>query len=248
MPVPVLDADLPSAISSPARHESFWVAGWRRLRRRKLAMASFVFIAAMIILSLLTPKIAPYPFDVPTSETFQQPSLRHWFGTDLHGRDVFTRVLYGGRLSLLVGFVATVVSLSIGVLYGAIAGYAGGKIDNAMMRLVDILYSLPHLVFVIVLISFLEDYLKRFLEHDWFGLTRAWIPDTRILLLLVGLGVLQWLTMARIVRGQVLSLREQQFVLASRALGARAPRIILRHLIPNVTGPVLVYLTLTIPA
>ncbi len=155
------------------------------------------------------------------------PSAAHWFGTDELGRDTFARVIYGGRISLLVGLVGTLVSLVIGVGYGAIAGYRGGALDEAMMRVVDVLYSLPYIFLVILLLVFFS---------------------RSILMLFVALGLVQWLTMARIVRGQVLSLKHQTFVEAARALGARDRQIIFRHIVPNTLGPVIVYTTLTVPA
>ncbi len=155
------------------------------------------------------------------------PTAAHWFGTDLLGRDLFARVLYGGRISLLVGLVGTFVSLAIGVTYGAISGYSGGTRDEAMMRFVDILYSMPYLFLVILLLVFFSK---------------------SILMLFVALGMVQWLTMARIVRGQVLSLKQQAFVEAARALGASSGRIVFRHIVPNTLGPVIVYATLTVPA
>jgi oligopeptide transport system permease protein len=155
------------------------------------------------------------------------PSLEHPFGTDLAGRDMLTRVLYGGRLSLLVGVVATLVSLLIGVTWGAVAGFKGGNVDNAMMRFVDMLYSLPFMFFVILLVAY-------------FG--------RNLLLLFLALGAVQWLTMSRIVRGQMIQLRHQEFVLAGVALGLSPARIIARHLIPNLLGPIIVYATLTVPA
>jgi peptide/nickel transport system permease protein/oligopeptide transport system permease protein len=176
---------------------------------------------------------------------FEPPSRRHPFGTDVHGRDVFSRVLYGAQISLLVGVVGTFVSLAIGVVWGAVAGYAGGRTDGVMMRVVDILYSLPSIIFVIVLITTLEGLLK-----DW--LAAAVAPgvarSARLLFLFAGLGAVSWLTMARIVRGQVLSLRQRPFVEAARALGAGPWRLLRRHIIPNVLGVVIVYLTLTLPA
>jgi peptide/nickel transport system permease protein/oligopeptide transport system permease protein len=210
-----------------------------------MALAGLAFLVFMVLVAVFGPMYSPYRIEETSAQQFEEPSLKHWFGTDLHGRDVLTRVMWGGRLSLLVGFAAAIVSLAVGVLYGAIAGYRGGRTDRIMMRIVDILYSLPNLVFVIVLIAFLEEGLRKLFSREDLGFL---LPYTRILLLLIGLGTFQWLTMARIVRGQVLSLREQQFVLASRALGARTWRIIRRHLIPNVAGPVLAYLTLTVPA
>ena len=249
MSVPA-STSLPRAPAGAApRSGSFWAIGWRKLKKNRPAMAGLWFLIFMVAVTAAGPLLSAYPIDEPTARQFEPPDARHWFGTDLHGRDVLTRTLWGGRLSLLVGFTATIVSLTIGVLYGAISGYAGGRVDNFMMRAVDILYSLPHLVFVIVLIAFMEEFLRKFLAGTLMGFQLdVLIPYSRIILLFIGLGILQWLTMARIVRGQVLSLREQQFVLASRALGAGTVRILARHLIPNVSGPVLAYLTLTIPA
>jgi oligopeptide transport system permease protein len=155
------------------------------------------------------------------------PSASHWFGTDTLGRDLLARTLYGGRISLLVGFVATLVSLLIGVSYGAISGYLGGKADEVLMRVVDILYSLPYVFLVILLLVFFSK---------------------SLLMLFVALGLVQWLTMSRIVRGQVLSLKQQTFVEAARALGAGDGRIVFVHLVPNTLGPVIVFATLTVPA
>ena len=180
-----------------------------------------------------------------TENQFHPPSANNWFGTDVHGRDVFSRILYGAQISLLVGMVGASVSLVIGVLWGAIAGYGGGRLDSAMMRFVDILYSLPSIIFVIVLITSLEGLLKNWLTA--LG-SPALAKSARLIFLFVGLGAVSWLTMARIVRGQVLSLRSRQFVDASRVLGAGPIWILRRHIIPNVLGVVIVYLTLTVPA
>jgi peptide/nickel transport system permease protein/oligopeptide transport system permease protein len=183
--------------------------------------------------------------DRVSGATFQPPSRRHWFGTDAHGRDVFSRVCYGAQISLLVGGVGAGVALVIGVLWGAVAGYAGGRLDSMMMRFVDILYSLPSIIFVIVLITTLEGLFKDRLAAVGSG---ALVKFARLLFLFAGLGAVSWLTMARIVRGQVLSLRTRGFVEASRALGAGPLHVLARHLIPNVLGVVIVYLTLTVPA
>jgi len=177
-----------------------------------------------------------------SEDQFQAPSGEHWFGTDVHGRDLQSRVFYGARISLLVGVVGAGVSLVIGVLWGAIAGYVGGRIDSLLMRVVDILYSLPNIVFVIVLIATFEKPLQSWLEDLGVNIS------ARVLLIVVGLGAISWLTMARIVRGQVLSLRTRGFVYASRALGASHARILLRHILPNVYGVIITYLTLTVPA
>lgn len=180
-----------------------------------------------------------------SSDQFQHPNARHWFGTDVHGRDLFSRVLYGTRLSLLVGLVGAAVSLIIGVFWGAVAGYAGGRTDSFMMRTVDTLYSMPSIILVIVLITTFETFLKNWLAR--LGVAQIG-TEARLLFLFLGLGAVSWLTMARIVRGQVLSLKQRPFVEASRALGSGPFRILIHHIIPNTLGIVIVYLTLTIPA
>src|SRR6202040_2539072 len=178
-----------------------------------------------------------YQPDQLSEAQFQPPSARHWLGTDVHGRDLLSRALYGAQISLLVGIVGAAVSLVIGVLWGAIAGYAGGRVDSVMMRFVDILYSMPSIIFVIVLITTLEGVLKTWLTAIGSpGLGKS----ARLLFLFVGLGAVSWLTMARIVRGQVLSLRQRPFVEASRALGAGPAHIIKRHILPNTLGVVIV--------
>ena len=244
----------------PRPHLSPNQRAWRRFRKNRPAVISAWFLAALVVLVVAWPlclQIASqagikgsafaniHNPDQLSDLQFQPPSRQHWFGTDVHGRDLFSRVLYGAQISLLVGIVGTGVSLVIGVLWGSIAGYAGGRTDSLMMRFVDILYSLPSIIFVIVLITTLEGLLKQWLTaigSDTLG------KFARLLFLFVGLGAVSWLTMARIVRGQVLSLRSRAFVEASRALGAGPLRILSRHIIPNVFGVVIVYLTLTVPA
>jgi peptide/nickel transport system permease protein/oligopeptide transport system permease protein len=186
-----------------------------------------------------------YQPDQVSADQFANPGGKHWFGTDVHGRDLFSRVLFGTQISLLVGIVGAGVSLFIGVLWGAVAGYVGGRTDSFMMRIVDILYSMPSIILVIVLITTFETLLKSWLGRLGLGNLGN---SARLLLLFIGLGAVSWLTMARIVRGQVLSLKQRPFVEASRALGAGPLRILMRQIVPNTLGVVIVYLTLTIPA
>ena len=208
-------------------------------------MISGVFLILLLLVILLWPLVSPYHPDTLSNAQFQPPGARHWCGTDVHGRDLLSRIFFGARVSLLVGAVGAGVSLIIGVLWGAVAGYVGGRLDGLMMRFVDVLYSLPSVIFVIVLITTLETLMK-----DWVGraLGNSAAGNARLLFLFIGLGAVSWLTMARIVRGQVLSLRSRNFVEASRALGASHPRILFTHILPNTYGVIIVYLTLTVPS
>lgn len=217
----------------------------RRFVRNRPALISAIVLIAITLLVLIWPLTSPYSPIALSDAQSQPPATKHWFGTDVHGRDLMARVFYGARISLLVGVVGAAVSLVIGVLWGAVAGYLGGRWDSVMMRIVDVLYSLPSIIFVIVLITTMETMLK-----DW--LTRVFSPElagmARMIFLFAGLGAVSWLTMARIVRGQVLSLKTRNFIEASRALGASETRIILRHILPNLVGIILVYVTLTVPS
>ncbi len=213
---------------------SLWRDAWRRLLRNKLACLGGLVVAVMVVastlgaLSLYFPGLLYYTYDgIDLEIADQPPSLSHFLGTDSLGRDVLVRLMVGGALSLAVGLVSTAVSFIIGVAYGAISGYFGGRTDQVMMRIVDIIYSLPYIFIVIVLVS---------------------IFDRSFLVLFAALGAVSWLTMARIVRGQVLSLKNQEFVEAARAVGASQASIIFKHLVPNTLGPVIVYTTLTIPS
>jgi oligopeptide transport system permease protein len=223
---PVPDADV---VHDGGRPESLWADAFKRLRRNRAAMLSAIVLAFIATLASVAPWIPG--LQDPTIQDLalgaSQPSAAHWFGTDELGRDTFSRVIFGGRISLLVGLVATIVSLIIGVSYGAFSGYVGGKTDELLMRFVDILYSLPYIFLVILLLVFFS---------------------RSLIMLFVALGLVQWLTMARIVRGQVLSIKSQNFVEAARALGASDGAIIFRHIVPNTLGPVIVYTTLTVPA
>lgn len=207
-------------------------------------IVALVILAIVLFAAIIGPWLSPYDYETGGTSAFSPPTWQHWGGTDLLGRDVFTRMLYGARISLLVGFVGALVSLLIGVSYGAVSGYVGKKTDLIMMRFVDVLYSIPRLIFVITLISMLDWQARRLLTRlQWPELA----SQARLVLLFVGLGAVEWLTMARIVRGQVLTLKERQFVTASRALGQSHFWILFRHILPNLSGIILVYLTLTIP-
>jgi oligopeptide transport system permease protein len=225
-------ASPPSALAEANRAErirSPWGDAWRRLARNRPAMLAGLFLLWIGGTAAAAPWLPG--LEDPSAQNLvlgaAPPSASHWFGTDELGRDTFARVVYGGRISLLIGLVGTLVSLVIGVSYGAVAGYRGGRLDELMMRAVDVLYSLPYIFLVILLLVFFS---------------------RSILMLFVALGLVQWLTMARIVRGQVLSLKQQNFVEAARALGAGDARVIFQHIVPNTLGPVIVYTTLTVPA
>ena len=218
---------------------------WRRFKRHKPAVISGWFLLALILLVVLWPWIAPYAYDHVSDTQFQPPSGQHWFGTDVHGRDLLTRMFFGARISLLVGIVGAGVALVIGVAWGAVAGYIGGRWDSILMRVVDILYSLPSILFVIVMVAAFDKHLRTWLTTHFGTTAGIYAP---MIFLFFGLGAVSWLTMARIVRGQVLSLRGRQFVDASRSLGASHTRILWSHILPNIYGIVIVYLTLTVPA
>src|SRR5687768_5742851 len=244
----VAEADVrPEEAGEFVRGTSLWRDAWRRLLKNKLAVFGLVVVILVTIASVTGPALIKRTFGftpdyIPTNDVtlirsfppFRGPngefSWKHPMGTDNAGRDQLARVLQGGQISLFVGIIATLVSLVIGVSYGAISGYLGGRVDNLMMRIVDVLYAIPYLILVIVLLSMFKSQTAR----------------GQVILLFVALGTVSWLTMARIVRGQVLSLKNQEFVLAARATGVTTPRIIFRHIVPNTLGPVIVYATLTI--
>jgi oligopeptide transport system permease protein len=227
---------------------SLWKDAWRRLRKNRLAVFGMVVVGVVSIASLLGPPLIRYltgytydyiPSDVTLIKSFPpftapdgSFSWTHPMGTDIAGRDILARVLLGGRISLMVGIISTIVSLIIGISFGATAGYLGGQVDEVMMRIVDVLYAIPYMMIIIVLLAF-------------FG---GQSPLGQLFLLFAALGAVSWLTMARIVRGQVISLKNQEFILAARATGVTTWKIVARHLIPNTLGPVIVYATLTIPS
>ncbi|AOS44888.1 Oligopeptide transport system permease protein OppC [Lacunisphaera limnophila] len=221
-----MSASAPLPVSESG--SSPWRDAWHRLRRNRLAVVGGITLLVLAAACLLGPLLSPYDYaDQNLDNTFAPPGGAHWLGTDQLGRDLLVRVLYGGRISLGVGLCATFVALTIGVVYGAVAGWVGGRTDAIMMRLVDIMYALPFTIFVILLMVFL---------------------GRNIILLFVAIGAVEWLTMARIVRGQIMTLKKMEFIEAARSLGYGNRRIIFRHLLPNALGPIIVYTTLTIPA
>jgi len=214
-------------ITEAEQGSSLWHDAWLRLRKNRLALFGLGVLLLFIVIAVLTPWLAPYSYDTQNLDLgATPPSAAHWLGTDIFGRDLMTQIMYGGRISLSVGFVATAVALLIGVTWGAIAGYVGGRVDTVMMRLVDIMYALPFMIFIVLLMV---------------------VFGRNMLLLFLAIGAVEWLTMARIMRSQVQSLRQQEFVEAAISLGLPPATIIRRHLIPNALGPIIVYTTLTIP-
>lgn len=232
------------------RGQSLWHDAWARLRKNRLAVVGGGVLVLVVLLCVIGPMFSAYAYDgMDLANTFARPGAAHWLGTDQLGRDLLVRVCIGGRISLMVGLVASAVALLIGVSYGAFSGYTGGKTDTVMMRLVDILYALPFTIFVILLMVFLKEPMDAL--DDWlrqFSWLSSYQGAGKILALFAAIGAVEWLTMARIVRGQILSLKKMEFIEAARALGFSRRRIIFRHLIPNILGPVVVYTTLTIPS
>ena len=207
---------------------SLWQDAWARLRHNRLAVISGIVFVVIALACVIGPFFSPYGYEEQDLVLgASKPSLAHWFGTDTFGRDLLTRVLYGGRVSLMVGLIATTVALLIGVSWGSIAGYLGGRVDAVMMRIVDIIYALPFMIFVVLLTV---------------------VFGRSMLLLFLAIGAVEWLTMARIIRGQIQALRHQEFVEAAISIGLPRRTIITRHLIPNAVGPLIVYTTLTIPS
>lgn len=224
-PLALAKGDAAGVASGPSF--SYWQDAWLRLKKDKAAMLGLIFILALLLFAIIGPAFSSYSYE---DQNFMQanlsPSAEHWFGTDSLGRDLFVRVLYGARISLSIGIVASLINLVIGVIYGGISGYAGGRTDRIMMNIVDILYSVPTLLYVILLMVVFKPGLMN---------------------IFVALGISYWLQMARIVRGEVLKLKEQEFVLAAKSMGAGSSRILVKHLIPNAVGAIIVSLSMSIP-
>src|SRR5215469_1993627 len=218
---------------------------WVRLRRNRAAMVSLSVLVLVAAAAVVGPHLLPAVGANASQNSFLPPSWRHPFGTDLNGRDLLYRVLLGAQISLLVGIAGAAVSFAIGITYGMIAGYLGGSVDSLMMRLVDILYAIPRLIFLLILISAVDPILRVNLATHGF---QSLVGYSKIFILVACLGFTEWLTMARIIRGQVLSLKSQEFVVAARSIGQSHWNIIWQHLLPNLIGVAIIYLTLTVPS
>ena len=218
---------------------------WRRFWRTPAAVIALAILIFVVVAAILGPLFLPASYARPSDLSFSPPTLAHPFGTDINGRDILYRVMTGGTVSLVVGCCGALVSLIIGTGYGMVAGYIGGKTDFFLMRFVDVLFSIPRLIFILICInSFsakLQDYAA---AHGWGGIA----DFSRLIVLVIALGIIEWLTLARIVRGQTLTLKSRAFVTAAKALGQSHAKILFRHLLPNLSGIILIYLTLTIPA
>ena len=223
-----VEKDISAAEAIVRPSVTYWQDAWRRLKQNKMAMVGLWTVLAIVVIAIFGPMLSPYSYaDQELIAQNQGPSAKYWLGTDDLGRDILTRIMYGARISLTVGVLASLLNLTVGVAYGGISGFYGGQVDNIMMRIVEILTAIPMLLYVILLMVILEPGLQN---------------------ILIALGLVYWLSMARIVRGQVLSLKEQDFVLAARTIGASNWRIILKHLVPNAMGPIIVTATLNIPS
>ena len=220
--------DLDNILS--VKGNSLYSDAFKRLLRNKASLISLIILSLITLLSFFGPYLLQYDFyETDWNSIYLPPNIEngHYFGTDGNGRDLLVRILYGGRLSLSIGIIATLVSVSIGVTYGTIAGYIGGKVDTIMMRIVEILYAMPYLIFVIILMV---------------------VFGRNIYLLFIAIGAVEWLTMARIVRGQTISIKEKEFIEASKSLGQSSLLIIIKHIIPNLAGTIIVYITLMVPS
>lgn len=220
------DKSAAESVSRPSM--SYWQDAWKRLLKNKLAMSGLIFLVLLGFMAIFGPILSPYSVkvqDLPNQ--FQSPSGAHWFGTDSHGRDVFTRTWHGARISLFVGLMAALIDFTIGIIYGGISGYKGGRTDNILMRIIEVLYGLPYLLVVILLLVVMGPSLST---------------------IIVALTVTGWVGMARIVRGQVLQIKNYEFVLASKSFGTKTSRIIRKNLLPNTMGPIIVQITLTVPS
>ncbi len=239
-------------IVKKSQGSSLWKDAWRRLSGNKPALVSLGVLTVIVLACFVGPFLSfvKAPSTINLQNVVAAPSAEHWFGTDQLGRDVFSRVLYGGQVSLLVGFVATGVAVMIGVIYGSISGYVGGIADSVMMRFVDIMFALPFLVLVILFALVVDKPSSDF--TTWVVETTSWerdrvAPITTLIPLFIAIGAIGWLTIARIVRAQVMNVKNLEFVEAAISLGLSRKRILFRHILPNVIGPIIIYTTLAVP-
>lgn len=222
-----LEKDVKNADKIVRPSLTYWADAWRRLKENKLALVSLIALVLIVFMAIAGPILSPYEYDAQDFTAINQsPSAAHWFGTDDLGRDLFVRAWMGARVSLLIGLVSAIINVTIGIIYGGIAGYKGGYVDTVMMRIVEIIYSIPALLWIILLMIIMGQ-----------GLTT----------IIVALSISGWGGMARLVRGQVLQLKQMEYVLAAKTLGASSWRIILKHLIPNAMGPIIINLTFQVP-
>lgn len=263
----VLESEKFSAGGMPLtqKRESLWMDAWRRLIRNRAATVGGIIIIVLLMLAIFAPQIAPRPFAdqvltdqnkvpswiltvFPTIKPYAKISNDYSLGADYVGRDLFSRIVYGARISLTVAFIGPIISLLIGVIYGSISGFFGGRVDNIMMRIVDILYGFPQLLFIILLMAFFRSTFAKPLPGTFtYFIGQLDTQMGGLLFIFIGIGVTAWETMARLTRGQVLSIREKEFVEAARTIGADNKRIIFRHILPNIIGPLIVAETLAIP-
>lgn len=220
-------ASVSVAAGGPSQRQSYWRRAWRKYKRNKFAVAGLIFVLLLLVVGLLGPWLAPYPYDqVDYSATWSKPSAAHWFGADELGRDILSRLVYSLRNAILIAFGAEVITLLFGCTIGAVAGYMGGKVDNAIMRLTDMMFAFPSLLFNVVLVAIL---------------------GRGMITIFIAIGVTSWVGMARLVRGQVLALKQMEYVEAARAAGASHMDIIFRYLLPNTLGAILVTIGMGIP-
>lgn len=213
---------------------TYWQDVWRRLKANKVAMGSLIFIGLLIVMAIVGPHLSGYTYSDQVLELKNTPpGAQYWFGSDTLGRDLFTRVWLGAQMSLAVGIIIAVIVLLIGVLYGGIAGLAGGWVDEIMMRIIEILSGIPFVLYVILIMVVMNEFFQ--------------LKGSNFFTILFAMSIVYWIPMARLVRGEILRLKEQDFVLAAHTLGAGRMRILMKHVVPNIMGPILVYLTLTIP-
>jgi oligopeptide transport system permease protein len=246
----------PLSVEALPEGTSLWKDALRRLKKNRAAVVSAVILIALVMACVLVPWLSSYRYDrADLALGPKPPSWAHWMGTDTFGRDLMARVFFGGRISFGVAITATLMSFALGVTWGGVAGYFGGKIDALMMRFVDVLYTFPFLVFVILLMVFFADQKSPLFSAFKFTIRpfvkdandAGYFPVFQLVVVFAAIGGVSWLTMARIVRGQVMSLKSQPFVEAARSIGVGHRAIIFRHLLPNALGPIIVYTTLTIP-